>query len=186
MKNVDSAECVERLRQIGIVELPHRTLRFANGPNELVRIPYPRRALDLSSIAETVAPIDEVNDGAYQGSLFWVTDYGIWNDVDEALGQDMIARLRNAGEGPVTLDERPATIYSAHELVAQQGAILIALAIQWDAYCVPFKKDYFIYISHDEYINVVCRTEAAKAFWMDKAGWWYEVLDRRAKADKNS
>lgn len=148
MKNLDTIETLNWVQRHEIVQVSPGNLRF------------------------TVTGVGTKFESSYEGSLFWITDFGIWGDEQERIARLLLAKLRGTGADEATLGKWPGTKFEEPELDSQRAAIATSLAIGWDAYYVPRHKDHFVFVSHDEFIDVYCRTDEAFAHWTKIEALW--------------
>lgn len=173
MKNLDTTETLTWVQRHEIVQVSPGKLRFTAGSEKYVRIPYPKKPSEVIPISLMVTGVGTEFESNYEGSLFWITDFGIWNDDQERIARLLFAKLRGTGADEATLGKWPGTTFEEPELDSQRAAIATSLAIGWDAYYVPRHKDHFVFVSHDEFIDVYCRTDEAFAHWTKIETIWH-------------
>jgi hypothetical protein len=170
VKNLDTPGCLAWAQQLQIVRVGRAELRYSSGLNEVVEIGYPQKPSNIIPKVLTIAGRDNDPDDKFAGALFWVTDFNIWPDDQEQVSLDLFNKLRNVAPGSfASLEDSPGILFDEGELKLQREIMLVPLVIGWDAYFIPLNKDYFVYICHDEIIEVVCHSESAAALWREVA-----------------
>ena len=172
MKNLDTTETLNWVQRCEIVQCSNRRLRFTADSEKCVRIQYPKKPSEVIPIALMVTGVGTELERNYDGSLFWITDFGIWGDEQERIARVLLAKIRGTGVDEANLEKWPGTAFDEHELDSQRAAIVISLSIGWDAYYVPLHKDHFVFVSHDEFIDVHCRTDESFSHWTQIEALW--------------
>jgi hypothetical protein len=96
-------------------------------------------------------------DVPFAGALFWIRERGVWGDFSENAGAMMLQQMLMAKGETKPLAEFPGQLFAADELVEFHSYFLLPLLFGWDAFVVPERKDYFIFVSHDGIVEVVSR-----------------------------
>jgi hypothetical protein len=172
MKNLDTTESLKWIQQNEIVQVEPNKLRFAADSEKHVRIKYPSKPSEIIPVSLMITGVGTELESNYEGSLFWITDFGIWGDEQEQIARLLLAKIRGTGVDEAILAKWPATAFDERELDLQRAAIVIPLSIGWDAYYVPRHKHHFVFVSHDEFIDVTCRTDEAFAHWTQIEARW--------------
>jgi hypothetical protein len=119
-------------------------------------------------LADYLVPTWE--DVSFSGALLWIRERGVWGDFPENTGDMIIQQMRLAKGETEPLEKRPGHLFGPEELIEMHSYFLIPLLFGWDAFLIPEGKDYFLFVSHDSVVGVVCRTHAT-----------YEELYRRVR-----
>jgi hypothetical protein len=112
-------------------------------------------------------------DVPYEGALLWIRERGVWGDFSENTGAVVIQQMRLAKGETKPLEKSPGHLFGPEEPFEMHSYFVIPLLFGWDAFLVPEGKDYFLFVSHDGVVGVVCRTQET-----------YEELFHRVRAWK--
>lgn len=95
-------------------------------------------------------------------ALFWMDRYGTCDYHTEDVGHSMLNQYRLARGETAPFSERPGFLFEAHEADEMLGSFIVPLIFDcWDAFLIFEGRDYFLYICHEEFMSVVCQTQAA-------------------------
>ncbi len=128
----------------------------------------------------------------FDGALFWIKDSRIWGDLSDPVGETIIQRLRSSSGETDSVERRPGHLFKPSELIEMQAYFIIPLLFGWDAYMVPENRDHFVFVSHDQYVDVVSRTTKAHEELLDALedwnpqvpGGWYTTPEGELKRIK--
>ena len=149
------------------------TIELADKPSRIIILP---RFL--------VPPWEGVSFG---GAFLWIRERGIWDDFSENTADMIVQQMRLARGERETLEKRPGQLFGPEELFEMYSFFIVPLLYGWDAFLIPEGMDYFLFVSHDEYVTVVCRTQEAyddmyrgAHSWnpQEDKGWYLEHVDR--------
>lgn len=96
----------------------------------------------------------------FPGGILWLQDWNIWSPVPERVGMTLFDGLRGFKGFAVTTDDQPVMLYDAGELISLHAALTLVLMFQWDAHFVPNAGGFFVFASHEGYVDIHCRTDA--------------------------
>jgi hypothetical protein len=173
LKNLKLAACLTWVQERDIVQINRGKLRFSTGSENCVKFEFPKKPSEVIPLALMITGVGTEYESTYVGSLFWITDFGIWSDDSERIARVLFASLRGTGVGEDNLEMWPGTKFEQSELDPQRAAIQVSLTIGWDAYYFPIGKDHFVFMSHDEFIEVYCRTKVALDHWKQIKAVWH-------------
>jgi hypothetical protein len=121
-----------------------------------IAIIRPEAAAQLQALSYVLLAYEDEAD--FSGALLWMTDWGIWSEESERPALRMWSQMR-AGYGTKTeLLSAPGHLFGSTEFIDLHAFFLLPILFQWDAYLVPNRGDYFIFVSHDGVIYTVART----------------------------
>jgi hypothetical protein len=95
-------------------------------------------------------------------ALLWMDEYSCCDDHTENVCLSLLSQFRLARGETSPLSERPGFLFESQEADEMLGAFIVALIFNcWDTFLIFEGRDYFLYVSHEEFLSVVCRTQAA-------------------------
>jgi hypothetical protein len=92
----------------------------------------------------------------FNGCLIWLRQWGIWGETTEAVARLTIENLRCSEEA---LEATPAHLIEASEFVVAHALVTYLLLFQWDGYLIAPDGEWFAFISHDESVFFLSRTD---------------------------
>lgn len=113
----------------------------------------------------------------FTGALLWIREWGIWGDHAEKTGAIIIEKMRLAKGESEPLFQRPGHLFEREELFEMHSYFVLPLLWGWDAFLVPKNKDYFVFVSHDEVVEIVCRTPATFELLQKRLANWKPEVD---------
>ena len=157
MKLLSKPECLDWCRERGIKVSTHEMLYYDTvRPNSLVS-DLPTEGLRIIGLSNVLSRNLEGDN--YPGALVWLDDYGIWSDDNEEAGVRLLSQLLSDPQRSACFPDTRGQVFDTTEVVDQRVALIVPMLFQWDAYLVPEHGRYFVFLSHDEYVNVVAKTE---------------------------
>jgi hypothetical protein len=118
-----------------------------------------------------------LQDGSpFKSLLFWVKQIGIWGDRWDAIGIRQLALERKAKGDERNLYDAPGHIFSAEEELDTIGVSVLPMIYGWDAYLIPDSAEMFVYISHDEYVEIGFKNPALESTLMEQCQEWIPVM----------
>ncbi len=115
----------------------------------------------LIHLARLVAQIDYDPRHLNAASL-WIRAWGMWNPLVEAISLKTFEQLRRSYGENRSLELAPGTYFRHDEFVEAVCCLLQPILVGWDACYVPTwtygHLDFFVFVSHDSYIEVQART----------------------------
>jgi hypothetical protein len=150
---------------------------------ERLHIHYPPEPYRLLYYSRGLARLFHEED-QFQGATLWLTDWGVWDANVEAIGFEVIRKLCGASFDP----QREALQFDGTEFLSAVASLFQPILVGWDAYFVPRWRNadslFYLRVSHDEYIDVVCRdAETAARGRQELAQWKIEVSDHEPAPD---
>lgn len=158
MRALTEPEVVEWCQKRGLEISEQRFLSFRGAsPLCLVIEPVnkPHQALHLADL------VLEEEDGAFQGGLLWVRERGVWSEIAERVGEQVIGNCRALGNETRSLDEAPGQLFDSNERLAAQGCLVQPILVGWDAFFVSEAPSYFAFISHDGPVCLIPKSAEA-------------------------
>ncbi len=147
-------------------------LRFDHPEARAIRVDFRvQEPHQLVHLARLVARLryDEID---FNSASLWVTQQGVWNNLDEAVALTTLERFRQGYGENRSLQVAPGHFFRHDEFVESVACLLQPMLIGWDAYYVPQwawgTLDYFVFVSHDSsYISKrerqTCTRRASKS-----------------------
>jgi hypothetical protein len=135
---------------------------FSHPEASCLQIEYPQKLERLPFLARTLATLSyESKD--FAGALLWLTGWGMWNYLDEAIGYRIVEAIHSAAGQPKSFEAGPGHHFRGDELNEAIGLLLQPMLFGWDANYVPrwsYGPDqFFLHVSHDSFVTVVTRTK---------------------------
>jgi hypothetical protein len=145
------------------VQCDESGLFFIDPESGCIDIEYPVKLERFAPSARILATIGyERTD--FGGAFLWLTDWGVWNPLDEAPGYKIVEAMRIAGGQPKSFEAAPAHRFRADELDLAIATLLQPMVFGWDAFYFPSWSwgidQFFLHVSHDSFVTVVTRTAA--------------------------
>jgi hypothetical protein len=164
-------------------------------PLAAVHLTPPERAFRIGNVGDPQAVFGEGgefrgnsarngwNCPTFRGALTWITEWGVWNALDEGIGYRLVESLNRASGQPSSFEIGQGHAFRADELEESVGMLLQPMIFGWDAYYLPDWaygfNDFFLYVSHDSYVNIVTRTKS----FHDQVFQQLQELDFSPKSD---
>ncbi|HLV93849.1 MAG TPA: hypothetical protein VKS44_01550 [Candidatus Acidoferrales bacterium] len=102
-------------------------------------------------------------DQYFSGAMIWLTNWGVWNPLDEGIGYRIVERLNAAAGQPKSFEVARGHQFRADELHDAIGMLLQPMIFAWDTFYLPSWSygtgEFFLYVSHDSFVSVVTRTK---------------------------
>lgn len=114
----------------------------------------------------------------FRGAAVWFRDWGIWNEMDEQTGMQILSRLRSSLGVSSPLMDSPGHIFAGEEFADARSFWTLPIIFGWDAILFPEGADFFVFNSHDEVIAFVSRTKEIHTRLLDDLQDWGPVEDR--------
>ena len=156
MRLVSKPDCLNwcRQREISISEYDH--LYYERVPIHSLVFDLPSRSLEIIGLSNVLSR--NLEGDSYSGSLVWLRDWDIWSEDYEEVGCRLASRLFSDPRRPTRFPDAPGQVFDSTELLDQRVALIVPMLFQWDAYLVPGHGKYVVFVSHDEYVDVVAKT----------------------------
>jgi hypothetical protein len=71
----------------------------------------------------------------------------------------MLEQMRAASGEQKPLIEKPGQLFDSSEATALQSFLILPVLFSWDAYLAPQSGEYFVFNSHDEFVDVVSASQ---------------------------
>lgn len=148
MEIINTLQIRDWLRGHEIVSPREDVFIFENGYLGGITLPVPQSMPRVIALANILLSL---NKGVYEGSLFWLSDWGMWGPDSDSLGMFIWRKICQSeyGEG---------ILHDSSEAIAQASLLLIPMIFQWDAYLVLKGGAYIVFSSHDGYVCVLTRS----------------------------
>jgi hypothetical protein len=111
---------------------------------------------DVTKLAEYLMPA--WIDVSFNGALFWIREKGIWGEFSESTGSKILSQLRLANGEAKPFENTPCSLCTKDEIFELHSFFLLPLIFGWDAFLVPEDASYEVFVSHDGFVGVACRT----------------------------
>jgi len=137
-------------------------LFFAHSEANCVDVGYPVKVEQFPFLARYLAtvgygPLD------FRGAVIWITEWGVWNPLDESPGYRIVEAMCAAAGQPTSFEAGSAFRFRADELDQAIGMLLQPMIFGWDAYYYPSwsygQDQFFQHVSHDSFATIVTRTK---------------------------
>ncbi len=141
-------------------------------PGPAVASDLPERGLDIIGLTNVLSTLLE--DGHHPRTLVWLTEFGMWGDLEEAVGRKLWTQLLRGYRAPEEkkMEDAPGLLFDEPEIEDQRAFLTVLLVFQWDAMLVPEHGSYFVRISHDGYVRFAAKDErTAKKLTAIADGW---------------
>lgn len=150
---------------------------FLGGAGEhSVDFSIPMKPHQVIFLANALVPKSEREP--FDEAVFLISDWGIWNEEVEKVGQTIIESFRKPS-GTESLHEKPGHLFHGSERSAVCAFLVQAISVGWDAYVFFDKAEHFLFVSHDEWVRLIARTsDVAKRFAQSLSQW---ALDSHAQ-----
>lgn len=136
---------------------------YADPESACIVLEYPQKLEQLPFFARYLATIG-YDDWDFRGALLWLTDWGVWQALDEGPGYRIIESMNRASGQPVSFEAGTGHQFRADELSDAVGMLMQPMIFGWDAYYLPQWSygtgEFFLHVSHDSYVTLVTRTRA--------------------------
>lgn len=135
---------------------------FTHPEASCIHLDYPAKLERLPFFARYLATLG-YESWHFGGALLWVTNWGVWNDLDEGIGYRVIESMNSASGQPSSFEVSQGHSFRADELVETVGMLMQPMIFGWDAYYRASwaygVDEFFLHVSHDSYVTVVTRTK---------------------------
>ena len=117
-------------------------------------------------------------DFSFEGALLWIREPGISGDYADKTGAMILQQMRLGKGESELLEKRPGHLFSAEELFEMHSYFVIPMLFGWDAFLIPERKDYFIFVSHDGVVGVISRTPQTSEALYERVFDWHPQQDK--------
>ena len=118
--------------------------------------------------------------GFVRWALLWVEDDDHFDDFWTHVARTMHRQLNRTAAAVPAGGRYPIQCFDRDELYEFHAAALVPLLSPWDAHIVPADKDFFVYVSHEEVVSIVCRNEETANALDSRLSEQYAVDESRA------
>ena len=142
-----------------------------------LRVNEPNRIIYLARLAAHLS-YEEIH---FRSASFWITQWGIWSDLDESVALKAIERIRQGYGENRSLNTAPGHFFRHDEFVESVSCLVQPMLVGWDAYYIPSwawgKLDFFLFVSHDGFLEINTRTVEMhqKVFEILKSHEWIKI-----------
>jgi hypothetical protein len=134
---------------------------FAYAEASCIHLDYPTKVERLPFFARNLASVG-YEECHFRGALVWITEWNVWNALEEVIGYRVVESLNRASGQPCAFEVGTGHAFRADELVETVGLLLQPMVYGWDAYYLPQwaygLDEFFLHVSHDSYVTVITRT----------------------------
>jgi hypothetical protein len=103
------------------------------------------------------------DEAHFSHAHLWLTTWGVWDQEVEAIGFKTFEQIRRSYGENRSIEAAPGTYFRHDEFTESVACLVQPMLIGWDAYYVPRwtwgTLDYFVFVSHDGFIDINVRTE---------------------------
>lgn len=135
---------------------------FTHPEASCIHVDYPSKLERLPFFARFIASLG-YEERDFRGALLWITEWNVWNALDEVIGYRVVESLNRASGQPISFEVGHGHDFRPDELVEAVGMLLQPMIFGWDAYYRPEwaygLDEFFLHISHDSHVTVVTRTQ---------------------------
>lgn len=135
---------------------------YENPEAKCIEIPFPTTARKFAYLARSLSILSPMDAAQWAGGTLVYTDWGIWDEIANLAGYQMVERIRSTFGEHRSFAVAPVNRFRADEHLILTNFILGALIYGWDAYYIPNYGGCFAHISHDEWCCIV--TESSEDF----------------------
>lgn len=124
-----------------------------------LRVKEPHQLIYLARLVAHLG-CEEIHFGH---AYLWITTWGVWNNHEEAIGFKTLEQFRRSYGESRPIEAAPGTYFRHDEFIESVACLVQPMLVGWDAYYVPHftygTLDYFVFVSHDGFIDVVVGTK---------------------------
>jgi hypothetical protein len=160
MDCLNTENCLKFCKDHSIEILDGKFLRFAD-QSCAIEVLIPKLTLKAMTFAYSLLKYDE-EEKKFQGALLWFKDWDIWGESVEEPAMKLWQSIRLAHGEKAPFIEKPGHLFGAEEFLDMHALFSLPLLFGWDMYLIPDHGDYFIFVSHDEVLYIVTRTDQIK------------------------
>jgi hypothetical protein len=135
---------------------------FHSDEAQSFRVSLPAKPGQLVFLASLIVTC-QLDEHLWDGGYIWFTEWGIWGQQE--IGYRMVERLRNGYGDANSFETATVQNYRVDERLDIAGSLLLSILFGWDTWYGPKYKaespDFVVFISHDEFVEVTCRTREA-------------------------
>jgi len=133
-----------------------RYLLYEPGSPHCFTVGLEEKPSSVIALANYLVPTWE--DVPFEGALLWIREWGIWGHYSENTAAMIVQQMRLAKGESEPLDKHPGQLFAPEELIEMHSYFVIPMLFGWDAFLIPERGDYFIFVSHDGVAEVVARS----------------------------
>jgi hypothetical protein len=134
-----------------------KALTYGEDSSFRFRVPIPDEATAAISLAYMIVITDarEYNEGQFAGALLWLQRWQIWSESIDSVGYALLDGIRQGAYGTPSFEEAPATYFTDGEFKKALACLSIPMLFQWDIYFLPTGGTFFVYVSHEGYLEFI-------------------------------
>jgi hypothetical protein len=153
MEKLTEGELTEILDRVGIVCESWKRLRFtSSNAAQRIRIKSPTNALELVQFTNVLT--FHLEDERDQNIIFWLAEWNMWSEDTEQLGKTLFESLLCTNRIDAGIDDHAGLLF-CREVLAWRSFLLVCLLFQWDAFSVPTHGEYYVFLSHDGFVEFI-------------------------------
>ena len=139
-----------------------RNLLFKGSETQRLRVAFRmQEPHQLLYLARLIAHLG-YEEKHFLGARFWVTAWGIWNPMEEAIALKTLEQVRRSLGENRSIESASGMYFRHDEFVESVCCLLQPMLVGWDAFYVPTwaygHLDYFVAVSHDSFVDIEVRT----------------------------
>jgi len=122
-----------------------------------LRVSEPHQLVYLARLAAHL----HYDEARFRGASLWITQWGVWNPLVEAVAFRAIERFRQGYGDNRSLTTATGHSFRDYEFVESVACLVQPMLVGWDAYYVPQwggGLNYFLFVSHDGFLDIETRT----------------------------
>jgi hypothetical protein len=173
MKVVDD-ETFAAWAQLRNVVVESRKPRLQSAVRSFVVLEIPGSAAEQMNLAGELLAMGGFNFDREEG--LWITLWGIWNDWNRELGEEIVVRIRSENGLRLTLEQASAQIMEGTERKLTVALLCQIFYFRWDAWVLPPEPKYLIECSHDGLIWITCESLEVQAEVLKSLSAWKPII----------
>jgi hypothetical protein len=147
-----------------------------------VEIRLPERSTEIVLLARALCMLPEEEETSFSGALLWLTGFDIGSVDIEKVGWRILECMRRGFGDHRSLEIAAAHAFRADEFVEASAFLSQVMFFKWDAYFLPPSRNFFVFVSHEEIVQVIANSgEALGDLALKLAPWDPAALSPRQK-----
>jgi hypothetical protein len=181
MQVVTDEEMRNFLNEHDVLRCEKRQVRFNHPEAKTIcvnlRVSEPHQLIYLARLAAHLC-YEEIH---FAGASLWITQWGVWNNLEEAVALKSMERIRQGYGENRPMDTAPGCFFRHDEFIESVSCLVQPMLVGWDAYYIPQwtwgTLDYFLFVSHDGFLDIETRTVemGQKAYELLKTHKWINL-----------
>ena len=163
MRLLTDDEALQWVRDVGLQagsKLPSTRVRALSTAHRM-RLQIPDDALSAVALAYMLALTDVVEYGEEQfaGALLWLQRWEIWSASIDRAGYVLLEGIRSVSGQSVPLGSAPGHLFQQGEFSRAHACLALPMVFQWDAHYIPVSGEFFVFVSHEGYLELTTQNE---------------------------